>query len=368
MVLDRMKMVLDGIIFMIVTLSLLSPSPANAQECLMINDVTVACLFTVNSTHDGNYTWSPPIGVNSVNASIWGGGGGGSSAVWITNSSTDGGTVVGYGFTAGGGAGSALSYGPLIWNLDNVTNQMTFQITIGRGGDGGTCDSISGSSGGTTSFTNGSITYYAYGGGGGGGSGPLGIFSGGGGGSGGSAFGHNGGVICTSECYAGWGLAGANGMIGSNYSGFNYISESSVNDGYWTLGGAGSYVSPNLVGSFDPLNTTQISYSTSSWVGPCLSTAVNGMGCQGTQSQVIVTSYNDMIAYNFAGAGAPGAFGSYAYSSDGRTQYSSGAGGFGCENATVIDTESGHFGTCSGCYGEAGGNGGALILYTLPGK
>ena len=87
----------------------------------------------------GNYTWTCPAGVTSVQVEAWGGGGGG------------GGVNQNYAEAGGGAGGSFVSY------VASVTPGNVYQLTVGAGGTGGaggTATATNGGQGGSSYFGN----------------------------------------------------------------------------------------------------------------------------------------------------------------------------------------------------------------------
>ena len=167
-------------------------------------------------------TWTCPLGVNTISATLIGGGGG-----------------AGYGYGGGGGAGGVVNVTTL-----SVTPGVTYPITIGTFGTGATNPATPGNTGGNTIFNS------------------LTAFGGGGGGSNGSAAGTNGGSgggSTNSSLVSGTAIQNLSGVAitagtGANYGnngGVGYTNNTSISGGGGGggAGGAGSNANYTLSGS-----------------------------------------------------------------------------------------------------------------------
>ena len=150
------------------------------------NCTTVDATYAVISfTAIGSQSWTVPTGVTSIDYLVVAGGGGGGHSD--------------EGAGAGGGGGGGVVFG-----TTTVTPGASISLTVGDGGNPGTCNGCGGSGGGNSVFA----SYTGYGGGGGGSSGGYGM-GGGSGGSGGGGCNSGGGA--GSQGYGGGGGSGRNG-------------------------------------------------------------------------------------------------------------------------------------------------------------
>lgn len=140
------------------------------------------------TTTGGSQSWSLPNGGSIVRVQLWGGGGGGACG-----SASEG---------SGGGGGGAYKEA---W-FDVSELSATATIVVGQGGAGATVANVEGLTGGSTSFTSGSVSLIAYHGGGGSANNTA-------------AYGGGGGGELESGTEGGNATAGKGGAIGGGHGG-----------------------------------------------------------------------------------------------------------------------------------------------------
>lgn len=126
----------------------------NANNVNITGGYLGALRYQTRAVFSASGTWTVPAGITSAMCVLLGaGGGGGGAAATVAAPSLN--------LGGGGGAGGSAS----IFTFA-CTPAGTFTVTIGTGGAGGAA-AAAGTIGGTSTFTNGTITYQAIGGGGG---------------------------------------------------------------------------------------------------------------------------------------------------------------------------------------------------------
>lgn len=183
----------------------------NGQTCLIgsgsgtnvtadVTGISVSCSQTTYTTA-GNYTWTVPEGVTSIQIVATGAGGGGGG---ISGSSPG----------EPGGAGGIVTS-----TLSVTTGEILTIVVGGGGGPGGSTNAFgpSGGGAGSTNVTSSSVLIIAGGGGGGGGAGWAGNATAGGSGGGSGGVGGSGGT--GSDGTGGSGGSGGTGGAGAQFNG-----------------------------------------------------------------------------------------------------------------------------------------------------
>ena len=154
------KFILCGLVILFIVV--IAVHYKNMEGFVVSGDYTIETFTQLGKVH----TWKPPVGLTTIQILVVGGGGGGGS-----------GHINGYPCGGGGGGGCVIYK-----DSQNVSENDTYQITIGGGGQGG--GQGPGMSGGGSRITGQTVSLEANGGGGGGGGSTANGLSGGSGGGG----------------------------------------------------------------------------------------------------------------------------------------------------------------------------------------